>query len=137
LSSPTEKEEEKQGGLEINEITRRVLRAGFKVHSALGPGLFERTYQVCLVHELRKDGLHVESEVVLPVVYDGIKIDAAYRVDLRVEGKVLVEIKSVEALANVHQAQMLTYLQLSGIRVGLLLNFNATHLLDGIKRLMR
>jgi len=86
---------------------------------------------------LRKDGLHVESEVVLPVVYDGIKIDAAYRVDLRVEGKVLVEIKSVEALANVHQAQMLTYLQLSGIRVGLLLNFNVTHLLDGIKRLMR
>src|SRR6187397_331958 len=137
LSSPTEKEEEKQGGLEINEITRRVLRAGFKVHSTLGPGLFERTYQVCLVHELRKDGLHVESEVVLPVVYDGIKIDAAYRVDLRVEGKVLVEIKSVEALANVHQAQMLTYLQLSGIRVGLLLNFNVTHLLDGIKRLMR
>ncbi|MCI0363363.1 MAG: GxxExxY protein, partial [Phycisphaerales bacterium] len=131
-SSPTEVTEEKQGGPEINEITKRIIGCGFRVHTALGPGLFERTYQVCMVHELKKIGMLVEAEVVLPVVYDGIKIDAAYRVDLRVEKKVLVEIKAVDALTDVHQAQLLTYLQLSGIRVGLLLNFNVVHLIDGI-----
>jgi GxxExxY protein len=90
-----------------------------------------------MFHELKKDGLHVESEVVLPVIYDDIKIDAAYRVDLRVANKVLVEIKAVEKLTDVHTAQMLTYLQLSGIRVGLILNFNEVHLIDGIRRIMR
>ena len=106
------------------------------MHTAFGPGLFEKTYHVCMVHELKKDGLHIESEVVLPVVYDGIKIDAAYRVDMRVQNKVLVEIKAVEKLADIHTAQMLTYLQLSGIRVGLILNFNVVHLIDGIKRVI-
>lgn len=99
--------------------------------------MFEKTYHVCMVHELKKGGLHVESEVVLPVVYDGIKIDAAYRVDMRVENKVLVEIKAVDKLADVHTSQMLTYLQLSSIRAGLILHFNVVHLIDGIKRVMR
>jgi GxxExxY protein len=137
LSSSTEGKEEKRRGSETNEITRRILRGGFKVHSAFGPGLFEKTYHLCMFHELKKDGLHVESEVVLPVIYDDIKIDAAYRVDLRVANKVLVEIKAVEKLTDVHTAQMLTYLQLSGIRVGLILNFNEVHLIDGIRRIMR
>jgi GxxExxY protein len=137
VSSSTEGKEEKQRGLEINEITRRILGGGFKVHSALGPGLFEKTYHLCLAHEIGKSGLKVESEVVLPVVYDGIKIDAAYRVDLRVEDNVLVEVKAVDALADVHTSQMLTYLKLSGLHVGLILNFNEVHLLDGIKRIMR
>ncbi len=94
-------------------------------------------YHRCLAHEFKKAGLEFESELALPIVYDGIKIDAAYRVDFRVEKLVLVEIKSVETLMPVHDAQVLSYLQLSRVRVGLLLNFNVVHLIDGIKRLMR
>lgn len=123
--------------MEVDEITKRILGCAFKVHTALGPGLLESAYHRCLVHELKKTGMLVESEVSLPIVYDGLKIDAAYRVDLRVEKIVLVEIKAVEAILRVHEAQLLSYLQLSRVRVGLLLNFNVVHLLDGIKRLMR
>lgn len=107
-----------------------------KVHTALGPGLLENAYHACLLHELRGRGLSVLSQVVLPVIYDGVKIDVGYRIDLLVEGAVIVELKSVEKLAPIHQAQILTYLKLSGIKVGLLMNFNVLHLKDGIKRLV-
>ena len=123
--------------MEIDQITGTIIGCAIKVHSALGPGLLESAYHRCLVHELQKAGLGVESELSLPIIYDGLKIDAAYRVDLRVERSVLVEVKAVESVLPVHQAQLLSYLQLSGIRVGLLLNFNVAHMLDGIKRMMR
>ena len=123
--------------MEVNDITKRILGCAFKVHTALGPGLLESAYHRCLAYELQKTGMLVESEISLPIVYDGLKIDAAYRVDLRVEKKVLVEIKAVDAVQRIHEAQLLSYLQLSGVRVGLLLNFNVEHLIDGIKRLMR
>jgi GxxExxY protein len=108
-----------------------------RVHSRLGPGLLESAYHRCLVHELAKIDMVVESQVSLPINYDGLKIDAAYRVDLRVEGLVLVEVKAVETVLAVHHAQLLSYLQLSGIHLGLLLNFNVVHMRDGIKRLIR
>ncbi len=123
--------------MDVNEVTRKILGGAFKVHTALGPGLLESAYHRCLAHEIQKIGMLVESEVSLPIMYDGLKIDAAYRVDLRVEKKVLVEIKAVEALLRIHEAQFMSYLQLSGVRVGLLLNFNVEHLIDGIKRRMR
>jgi GxxExxY protein len=109
-TASTEETEEQQRGREVEQITKRILGCGFKVHTALGPGLFERTYHVCMVHELKKSALWVESGLVLPAIDDGLKIDAAYRVDLRVERKVLVEIKAIEKIASVHHAQMPTYL---------------------------
>jgi GxxExxY protein len=133
----TEDKEETPRGIEVNDITKRILGCAFKVHTALGPGLLESAYHRCLAYELQKNGLFVESEISLPIVYDGLKIDAAYRVDLRMERIVLVEIKAVETVAPIHHAQVLSYLQLSGLHVGLLLNFNVVHLIDGIKRLMR
>jgi GxxExxY protein len=123
--------------MEINEITEAIIGCAMRVHSALGPGLLESAYHRCLVHELEKADILVESEVSLPIAYDGLKIDAAYRVDLRVERAVLVEVKAVEVVLPVHRAQLLSYLQLSGIHLGLLLNFNVVHMRDGIKRLIR
>jgi GxxExxY protein len=120
-----------------NDVTEATIGCALKVHSALGPGLLESAYHRCLVHELEKCGLFVESQLTLPIVYDELKIDAAYRVDIRVEGLVLVEIKAVEQILPVHIAQLLSYLQLSGVRIGLLLNFNVAHLKSGIKRLIR
>ena len=105
-----------------------------KVHSALGPGLLESAYAICLTHELVKRGLSVTREVPLPVVYDTVKLDAGYRLDLLVEDTVIVEIKAVERLAPIHQAQILSYLKLSGKPIGLLINFHSLHLKDGIKR---
>ena len=106
------------------------------VHSVLGPGLLESAYQVCLVHELRKRGFEVASQVGLPVIFDGEKIELGYRIDLVVEHLVIVEVKSVEAIHPVHQAQLLSYMRLSGIGVGLLINFYVAHLRDGIKRMV-
>ena len=123
--------------MEINEMTEMIIGCAMRVHSALGPGLLESAYHRCLVHELEKRDILVESEISLPISYDGLKIDVAYRVDLRVEGVVLVEVKAVEAVLPVHRAQLLSYLQLSGLHLGLLLNFNVVHLRDGIKRLIR
>ena len=122
--------------LHINQITGVVITAAMKVHSTLGPGLLESTYEACLLHELSKAGLHVESQVGLPVVYDGVKLDLGYRIDLIVEDQVIVEVKSVEAINDVHKAQLLSYLKLSGKNVGLLINFNVAHLKNGIKRLV-
>lgn len=123
--------------METDEITGKIIGCACTVHSALGPGLLESAYHRCLVHELQKAQLFVESEIALPIVYDGLKIDAAYRVDIRVERRVLIEVKAVEAVLRVHEAQLLSYLQLSGIRVGLLLNFNVAHMVDGIMRRVR
>ncbi len=117
-----------------NEVSRFVLDAATKVPTAPVPGLLESTYQACLAQELRKAGLNVLSEVALPVVYDGMKLEIGYRIDLLVEDVVGVEVKSVEALAPIHFAQVLSYLKLSGKSLGLLVNFNVVHLKDGIKR---
>ncbi|MBI4441841.1 MAG: GxxExxY protein [Acidobacteria bacterium] len=107
-----------------------------KVHSAVGPGLLESAYEACLLHELRDLGLKVAAQVSLPVAYDGVKIEVGYRVDLLVEDAVIVELKAVETLLSIHTAQLLSYLKLSGKRVGLLINFNVLQLKDGIKRMV-
>ncbi len=119
-----------------NEITREILESAFKVHSKLGPGLLESAYQACLVYELKKKGLKVEVEKPLPLVYEEVKMDCGYRIDILVEDRIVVELKTVEAFTDVHTAQVLTYLRLSGNRVGLLLNFYTKSLKNGIKRLM-
>jgi len=118
------------------EIFKKILDCSFKVHTELGPGLLESAYEECLTYELKKFGLMVEKQKPLPLVYEGIKLDAGYRVDLLVENRIIVEIKSVDALAEIHMAQILTYLKLSGCRLGLLINFNVKHLKDGIKRVI-
>ena len=107
-----------------------------KVHSALGPGLFEEVYKVCLRHELHKQGIKALSEVGLPVCYDGVQLDIGYRIDLLVEDSLIVELKSVEHVAPVHKAQLLTYLTLAKKQIGLLLNFNTEHLTQGILRVV-
>ena len=119
-----------------NEVSHDVITAAMKVHSAPGPGLLESTYQACLLHELGKMGVHADAQIGLPVVYDSVKLDVGYRIDLLVENLVIVELKSVDALAPIHEAQLLSYLKLSGRNLGLLINFNVTHLKDGIKRLV-
>ncbi len=119
-----------------NEVSHDVITAAMKVHSALGPGLLESTYQACLLHELGKMGVQAEAQIGLPVVYDSVKLDVGYRIDLLVENLVIVELKSVDALAPIHEAQLLSYLKLSGKNLGLLINFNITHLREGIKRLV-
>ena len=122
--------------MDLNQISGAVVDAGMKVHSALGPGLLESAYEACLIHELKKRGLAVASQVALPVAYDGVRIDVGYRIDLIVEGLVVVELKAVDALLPIHQAQLLSYLKLSGRKLGLLMNFNVLHLKDGIKRVV-
>ena len=117
-----------------NEISGAVVDSAMKVHSALGPGLLESAYSICLTHELVKRGFRVHCEVPLPVVYDTVKLDVGYRLDLVVEDTVIVELKAVEALAPIHQAQIISYLKLSGKPIGLLINFHSLHLKDGIKR---
>jgi GxxExxY protein len=105
-----------------------------RVHSELGPGLLESTYTACLQHELKKAGFRAESQVGLPVYYDGVKLELGYRIDLLVENVVIVELKSVDGISPVHQAQIISYLKLSGRFLGLLINFNVVHLKDGIRR---
>ena len=124
------------GSEELNRITGQIVDAAIKVHTALGPGLLESAYQACLRFELSKRGLKVLSQVELPVVYDGVLIDAGYRIDLLVQDTVIVEIKSVEDIAPIHKAQLLSYLKLSNKQVGLLINFNVTRLKDGITRMV-
>ena len=121
---------------EENAIGTAILSAAFKVHTRLGPGLLESAYNACLLHELRKQGLIVESQAGLPVVYDGEQIDLGYRIDLIVNDTVILEIKCVEAINPVHQAQLLSYMRLSGRHVGLLINFHVVHLRDGIRRVV-
>jgi GxxExxY protein len=122
--------------MNLNSITYEVIGAAYDVHKALGPGLLESTYEVCLIHRLTQKGLSVENQKPLPVVFQGIKLNAGYRIDLLVENQVIVEIKSVECIAPVHYAQLLTYLKLSDRKVGLLINFNVPNLKEGIKRMV-
>ena len=118
-------------------VSRDVVTAAMKVHTALGPGLLESTYEACLAHELRKMGHHCETQVALPVVYDGIHLEIGYRIDLFVDGVVIVELKSVDEVHPICHAQLISYLKLSNRNLGLLINFNVTHLRDGIKRFVR
>jgi GxxExxY protein len=120
---------------ETDEVASKIVDAAFAVHKALGPGLLESIYEVCLLHELNKRGLKVEQQVQLPVVYDNLRLDAGLRLDLVVEKRVIVELKAVEMLLPVHTAQLLTYLKLSGYRLGLLVNFNSAVIKHGIKRI--
>jgi len=123
--------------MEIDDLTEKILKCAFKVHTELGPGLLESAYEECMFYELRQSGLKVEKQKTLPLVYYDVKLDAGYRIDLLVEGLVVIEIKSVECLNDVHTAQVLTYLKLSKCKVGLLLNFNVASLKQGIKRLIK
>jgi len=118
------------------EVFKSVLDCSFKVHSALGPGLLESSYEECLLYELKHKGLIVQKQKPMPLVYHEVKLDIGYRIDLMVENSVVVEVKSVEAFNDVHFAQILTYLKLSGCILGLLINFNVRHLKDGIKRVI-
>ena len=119
-----------------NDLGDTILGCAIKVHSALGPGLLESTYEVCLVHELSKAGLTVARQVALPVVYDNMELDAGYRIDLLVSDIVILELKVVEKLLPIHTAQLLSYLKLSKRKLGYLLNFNSVHMRDGIKRVV-
>ena len=120
----------------INEVSGHVVGGAMRVHSALGPGLLESVYEVCLAYELRDRGLEVSQQVELPVTYRGVRIEVGYRLDLLVSNSVVVEIKAVTQLAPIHKPQLLSYLKLSGCKVGLLINFHVHHLKDGITRVV-
>lgn len=120
----------------INDVSGSVVDAAMKVHTQLGPGLLESAYQACLAYELKKRGLDVQTQVALPVIYDEVRIDCGYRVDLLVERSVLVEIKAVSKLLPIHEAQLLSYLKLGGFWAGLLINFHVPRLKEGIKRMV-
>ena len=119
-----------------NELSNVVIGCAIKVHSALGPGLLESAYKECLFYELCRAGFAVEKEKPLPLVYESVKLECGYRVDLLVEGKLIIEIKAVEGLTDIHLAQVLTYLKLSNCKLGLLINFNVVLLKQGIKRVV-
>jgi GxxExxY protein len=119
-----------------NELSRIVFDCALKVHKSLGPGLLESAYEECLYYELKKSQLKVEKQKPLPLVYEEVKLEIGYRVDLLIEGKLVIEIKSVEGLNDVHLAQVLTYLKLSDCKLGMLINFNVTLVKDGIKRVV-
>jgi GxxExxY protein len=119
-----------------NELSHLVVGCAMRVHSALGPGLLESAYEACLQFELIKSGLRVEAQKPLPLVYESVKLECGYRVDLLVESKLIIEVKSIEALAEIHFAQVLTYLRLSNLRLALLLNFNVVHMKEGIRRVV-
>ena len=118
------------------ELSAKIIGAAIAVHKQLGPGLLESTYEVCLAHELKLKGLIVRKQVPLPVVYKQIKLDAGYRIDLIANEQIIIEVKSVEMLAPIHTAQLLTYLKLTEKRLGLLMNFNSVKIVDGIKRVV-
>jgi len=120
----------------LNELTEVIIGAAMAVHSELGPGLLESAYEACLAHELKDRGLGVERQKTLPLKYRDVELECGYRLDLLVDGRVIVEVKAIDALAPIHATQLLSYLRLSGCRVGLLLNFNVARLRDGIQRVV-
>jgi GxxExxY protein len=122
--------------VELNEISGAIIDSAMKVHTALGPGLLESTYEACLAFELADRGFQVRTQVALPVVYRSVKLEAGYRLDLLVEDSVIVELKAIESIIPIHEAQLLSYLKLSGKKLGLNINFNVVHLKDGIKRMV-
>ena len=119
----------------LDQIARTVVDAGLKVHRALGPGLLESAYEACLVHELLQRRMAVQRQLPLPVTYDGLELDAGYRLDRLVASEAIVEVKAVEALSRLHEAQLLTYLKLSDRRLGFLMNFNTPLFKDGVRRI--
>jgi GxxExxY protein len=119
-----------------NELSRIVFDCALKVHQSLGPGLLESAYEECLYYELRKTGLNVQKQKPLPLIYEEVKLDVGYRIDIIVENKLIIEIKSVEALNDVHFAQLLTYLKLTNCKLGLLINFNVSLIKNGVKRVV-
>jgi len=119
-----------------NNISKKIIGCAIEVHKQLGPGLLESAYQECLYYELRSAGLRVQKEIPMPIVYKEVKLDHGYRIDLLVEDKVVIEVKSVENLNDVHTAQVLTYLKLGQYRLGLLFNFHTTILKNGIRRVI-
>ncbi len=119
-----------------NELSKLVFDSGLKVHKTLGPGLLESAYEECLYFELQRHGLKVEKQKALPLVYEEVKLDTGYRIDLMVENKLIIEIKAVEALNDLHLAQILTYLRLSNCKLGMLINFNSVYFKDGVKRVV-
>jgi GxxExxY protein len=120
-----------------NELSSLIIGCALKVHKALGPGLLESAYEACLLYELAKLGLKVECQKGLPLIYEEVNLECGYRLDLLVEGKVIIELKAIESLNSLHTAQVLTYLKLSNCKLGLLINFNVPLLKDGIKRIVR
>lgn len=122
--------------MQYAELTEKVIAAALKVHSAIGPGVLEKVYRTCLQHELRKAGLDVQSEVALPISYEGIRLESGCRIDLLVDNLLIVELKCAESIEPIHKAQLLTYLRLANKPLGLLLNFNVVHLREGIKRVL-
>lgn len=122
--------------MELNQISGKIIECAIKVHRALDPGMLESAYEACLFYELHKSGLKVEKQLTLPIIYDGVKIDAGYRIDLFVEDEVIVELKAVEKLHPIHKAQLLSYLKLSDKKLGLLINFNVKLLIDGVQRVV-
>ena len=122
--------------LDVERVGKAVLDSAFKVHTALGPGLLESVYEATMAYEVRKTGLAVITQVVLPINYDGQQLEAGFRMDMLVEKCIIVELKSVETMNPVYEAQLMTYLRLSGVRLGFLINFNVPHLKDGIKRMV-
>jgi len=119
-----------------NALSNLVINRALKVHTALGPGLLESSYKECLFYELAKSGLFVEKEKPLPLIYEEVKLECGYRIDLLIERKLIIEIKSVDCISDVHLAQVLTYLKLSGCKLGLLLNFNVASMKNGIRRVV-
>lgn len=123
-----------KGNIEFEELSKTVIGCAIEVHRGLGPGLLESAYEQCLAHELRLKGVAFELQKVMPVEYKGVQIDCGYRLDLLVDGKLIIELKAVAAVEPIHEAQILTYLKLAKVKTGLLINFNVPQLRDGIKR---
>lgn len=119
-----------------NELSNRLIGLAMEVHSALGPGLLESSYKECLYYKVAKSGLYVEKEKPMPLIFEEVKLDCGYRIDLLVENKVVIETKAVEALNDVHLAQVLTYLKIGNFKLGLLMNFNVARLKEGIRRIV-
>ncbi len=119
-----------------NEISKIVFNSALKIHKALGPGLLESAYEECLYYELQKSGLKVEKQKPLPLIYEDVKMEVGYRVDIMIENKFIIEVKSVDAINDVHLAQILTYLKLADCKLGMLINFNVTLIKNGIKRVI-
>ncbi len=119
-----------------NEISKIIVNTAFKIHNQYGPGLFESVYEELLTYELAREGLNIRNQIPIPLIHETIRLDAGFRADIIVENKVLIEVKSIEAIAPVHQKQVLTYLRLADIRLGLLINFNVALIKDGIQRIV-
>src|SRR5437899_2057276 len=132
--STTEDTEITKIRIDVNELSKAVIGCAIEVHRALGPGLLESTYEMCLCHELSLRNIPFERQQPIPVIYKGVKLDCGYRADLIVDGRLLVEIKSIEQVSGIHDAQLLSYLKLSSMKVGLLINFNVRTLTQGVHR---